>query len=96
MAAPDDRSPAGGADPGPAPGGREARRHMARLRALARRLDHQAALIRNGGYNTQAEAQAGRLADEACAVRWALRRIAPELECVGQFLDALGGAGCGP
>ena len=58
------------------PGAREVSRHRARLRALAARLDHQAALIRNGGFNPQAEAQAGRLADDAFAVRWALNRIA--------------------
>lgn len=59
------------------------------LRGLAERLDHQAALIRNGGYNTRAEAQAGALAEEAFAVRWALRQIVPELELVRQTLDAL-------
>lgn len=68
---------------------RAARRHLLRLRALSERLDHQAALIRNGGYNTRAEAQAGALAEEAFAVRWALRHIAPELELVRQTLDAL-------
>lgn len=83
------------ADAAPGPGPAEVRRHMSRLRDLAGRLDHQAALIRNGGFNTQAEAQAGRLAGEARAVRWALRRIAPEIECVGQTLAALHRAGRG-
>ncbi len=71
----------------------EARRYLPRLRRLAARLDHQAALIRNGGYNTRAEAQAGGLADEACALRWALRRIAPETECFGQLLETVRRAG---
>ncbi len=66
--------------------------HLARLRGLAGRLDHQAALIRNGGRDPRAEARAGKLADEAFAIRWALRHIAPEVECVRQTLDALSGA----
>ncbi len=74
---------------------RRARRYMARLRKLAGRLDHQAALIRNGGANMDAEAQAGRLADEAFAIRWALRQIAPETEAVGQVFAALHGGGNG-
>ena len=69
------------------------RRHLARLRGLAGRLDHQAALIRNGGRDPRAETRAGRLADEAFAIRWALRHIAPETECVRQTLDALHGTG---
>lgn len=69
------------------------RRHLARLRGLAGRLDHQSALIRNGGRDPRAEARAGKLADEAFAIRWALRRIAPETEGVGQPPDRLGGAG---
>ena len=69
------------------------RRHLARLRELAGRLDHQAALIRNGGRDPRAEARAGKLADEASAIRWALRRVAPETECVRQTLDALHGTG---
>ncbi len=68
-------------------------RHMARLRGLAGRLDHQAALIRNGGRDPRAEARAGKLADEAFAIRWALRQIAPETECVRQTLDTLHGTG---
>jgi len=68
------------------------RRHLAQLRGLAGSLDHQAALIRNGGRDPRAEARAGKLADEAFAIRWALRRIAPEVECVRQTLDALSGA----
>ena len=74
---------------------RRTRRYMARLRKLAGRLDHQAALIRNGGANMDAEAQAGRLADEAFAIRWALRQIAPETEGVGQVFAALHGGGSG-
>jgi hypothetical protein len=69
------------------------RRHLARLRGLAGRLDQQSALIRNGGRDPRAEARAGKLADEAFAIRWALRRIAPETEGVGQTPDGLGGAG---
>ncbi len=69
------------------------RRHLARLRGLAGRLDHQAALIRNGGRDPRAEARAGKLADEAFAIRWALRQVAPETEHVRQTLDALHGAG---
>ena len=68
---------------------RGVRQASSRLRALAARLEHQASLIRNGGFNPQAEAQAGRLADEAFAIRWALRRIAPEVEQVGQVFAAL-------
>ena len=67
------------------------RRHLARLRDLAGRLDHQAALIRNGGRDPRAEARAGKLADEAFAIRWALRQVAPEVEYLRQTLDALGG-----
>ncbi len=63
------------------------RRHLARLRGLAGRLDHQAALIRNGGRDPRAEARAGKLADEAFAIRWALRQVVPETECVRQPLD---------
>ncbi len=70
---------------------REARRALARLRLLATRLDHQACLIRNSGFNPQAEAEAGRLADDAFAIRWALRRIAPATEAVGQVFDAMQG-----
>ena len=69
------------------------RRHLARLRGLAGRLDHQAALIRNGGRDPRAEARAGKLADEAFAIRWALRQVVPETECVRQPLDGPGGAG---
>ncbi len=75
---------------------REARRHMARLRDLAGRLDHQAALIRNGGRDLHAEARAGKLNDEAFAIRWALRRIAPETECLRQTLAARRGLGGAP
>ncbi len=75
---------------------REARRHMARLRDLAGRLDHQAALIRNGGRDLHAEARAGKLNDEAFAIRWALRRIAPETERVRQTLAALHTIGGSP
>ena len=74
----------------------EARRHMARLRDLASRLDHQAALIRNGGRDLHAEARAGKLNDEAFAIRWALRRIAPETECLRQTLAARHGLGGSP
>ncbi len=69
------------------------RRHLAHLRGLAGRLDHQAALIRNGGRDPRAESRAGKLADEAFAIRWALRQIAPETEYVRQTLDALHGGG---
>ena len=68
---------------------------MARLRDLAGRLDHQAALIRNGGRDLHAEARAGKLNDEAFAIRWALRRIAPEIECVRPTraaIQAIGGS----
>ncbi len=69
------------------------RLYLARLRGLAERLDHQVALIRNGGYNTQAEYQAGKLCDDAFAIRWALRQLAPETECITQVFAALGHAG---
>jgi hypothetical protein len=81
------RGSGGGDTPRPS-GRREVRLYLARLRGLAERLDHQAALIRNGGFNTRAEAEAGRLADEAFAIRWALRQIAPEIEAVRQVLGA--------
>ncbi len=68
---------------------REVRQALNRLRELAARLEHQASLIRNGGFNLHAEAEAGRLADDAFAVRWALRRIAPEAEQLGQVFAAL-------
>jgi len=74
---------------------RAERHHLARLRALAERLDHQAALLRNGGYNPRAEAQAGHLEADAFALRWALRRIAPRIEGPGQLLAALHRAGPG-
>ncbi len=67
------------------------RRHLACLRGLAGRLDHQAALIRNGGRDPRAEARAGKLCDEAFAIRWALRQVAPETETIRQTLDALHG-----
>ncbi len=78
------------------PSSREIRLHMARLRDLAGRLDHQAALIRNGGRDMQAEARAGKLNDEAVAIRWALNQIAPETECVRQTFAALHGIGGAP
>jgi hypothetical protein len=59
---------------------REARRHMARLRNLAGRLDRQAALVRNGGRDSRAEERAGKLNDESFAIRWALRHLAPAFE----------------
>lgn len=84
-------------DPSPDPSRRtarrDARRHLARLRALSRRLDHQAALLRNSGYDTRAEAQAGDLAADAFALRWALRRIAPALEGPGQLFAEMRHAG---
>ena len=73
--------------PSPEPAA-EVRRAMGRLRDLAGRLEHRASLIRNGGFNPRAEAEAGRLADDAFAIRWALRRLAPEREAVGQVFDA--------
>ncbi len=86
--------------PNPAPGDQpEAqhllarRRHLARLRDLAGRLDHQAALIRNGGRDPRAETRAGKLADDSFAIRWALRQVAPETEYLRQTLDALSGTG---
>ena len=66
---------------------------VARGADLAGRVDHPAALIRNGGRDPRAEARAGKLADEAFAIRWALRQVAPETECVRQTLDALHGTG---
>ncbi len=74
----------------------EARRHMARLHDLAGRFDHQAALIRNGGRDPHAEARAGKLNDEAFAIRWALRRIAPETECLRQTRAARHATGGSP
>ena len=45
----------------------DGRRCLRRLRALAERLDQQAALVRNGGYDTTAERRAGRWNGEAPA-----------------------------
>lgn len=73
----------------PAEQAAEARRAMGRLRQLATRLDHQACLIRNSGFNLNAEAEAGRLSDDAFAIRWALRRIEPEIEAVGMVFGTL-------
>ena len=78
------------------PSARAARRHRARLRALSERLDHQAALIRNGGRDFEAEARAGKLDDEAFAIRWALNQIAPELESPRQTRAALHAIGGSP
>ncbi len=64
------------------------RRHLARLRDLAGRLDHQAALIRNGGRDLRAETRAGKLDDEAFAIRWALARIASGTERVRRNIAA--------
>ncbi len=49
---------------------------IATLNDLANRLDHQVALIRNAVGNRDGETRAGKLADEAQAIRWALRQIA--------------------
>lgn len=76
----------GGGEPG-----RQGRRQLRRLRRLAERLDQQACLVRNGGFNCQAEAQAAGLAEDAFALRWALRRLDPELETVRQVFGALAG-----
>lgn len=67
----------------------DAPRYLRRLRVLSERLDQQAALVRNGGYDTNAEQRAGRLADDAFAVRWALRQICAESEFLNQFFGAL-------
>jgi len=75
------------------PLGADAHRYVRRLRALSERLDQQAALVRNGGYDTSAERRAGRLADDAFAVRWALRQICAESEFLNQFFTALENAG---
>ena len=69
--------------------GADARRYLRRLRTLSERLDQQAALVRNGGYDTSAEQRAGRLADDAFAIRWALRQICAESEFLNQFFGAL-------
>ncbi len=71
----------------------DGRRYVRRLRALAERLDQQAALVRNGGFDTGAERRAGRLLDDAFAVRWALRRICAESEFLHQFFSAIDKAG---
>ncbi len=78
------------------PSARAARRHRARLGALAERLDHQAALIRNVGRDFEAEARAGKLDDEAFAIRWALNQIAPELEAPRQTRAAFHAIGGSP
>ena len=66
-------------------------RHMARLRDLEERLKHQAFLVRNSSGNMNAERLAGSLLDEANAIRWALRRINPETECVSRTLKEMAG-----
>ncbi len=83
-------------DASTAPMGADARRYLRRLRTLSERLDQQAALVRNGGYDTSAEYRAGRLADDAFAVRWALRQICAESEFLNQFFGALEKAGGSP
>jgi len=75
------------------PMGADAGQYLRRLRALSERLDQQAALVRNGGYDTSAERRAGRLADDAFAVRWALRQVCAESEFLGQFFTALENTG---
>lgn len=69
------------------------RRHMARLRDMAERADHQAVLMDNSSLNEEGMRMAGKLRDEAHAIRWALRRIEPELEGVGQTFAELRRAG---
>jgi hypothetical protein len=76
-----------------APESADGRRYVRRLRTLAERLDQQAALVRNGGYDTSAERRAGRLLDDAYAVRWALRQISAESEFLHQFFASLDRAG---
>lgn len=73
--------------------GAEAGQYLRRLRALSERLDQQAALVRNGGFDTCAERRAGRLADDAFAVRWALRQVCAESEFLNQFFTALESSG---
>ena len=72
---------------------REVRLHLARLHGLAGRLDGQAALIRNGGRDLRAETRAGKLDDEAFAIRWALARIASGTERVRRNIAARPGIG---
>ena len=78
------------------PIGADAQQYLRRLRVLSERLDQQAALVRNGGFDTSAEHRAGRLADDAFAVRWALRQICAESEFLNQFFGALEKAGRSP
>jgi flagellar biosynthesis/type III secretory pathway ATPase len=76
-----------------APDSTDGRRYVRRLRTLAERLAQQAALVRNGGYDTSAERRVGRLLDDAYAVRWALRQICAESEFLQQFFSSLDQAG---
>jgi flagellar biosynthesis/type III secretory pathway ATPase len=79
--------------PPEAPESADGRRYVRRLRTLAERLAQQAALVRNGGYDTGAERRAGRLLDDAYAVRWALRQICAESEFLHRFFASLDQAG---
>ncbi len=68
------------------------RRHLAVLRKLAERLDRDS----QGNVHVTADPKRNRYGytqrDQAFAIRWALRQLAPETECVRQTLDALSGA----
>lgn len=57
-------------------------RKLARLRELATRLEGQALFHRNSAGNMHAEAEAGRLQDDANAVRWAMEQAGASMEGV--------------
>lgn len=69
-----------------------AQRHLRRLDKLEKRLESQVLIIRNGSGNPDAETQAGRLAGEAFAVRWAMLQIDPNFYGPKQVLEQIAGA----
>jgi hypothetical protein len=75
-------------------------RHRARLQALADRLQHQAALIRNSSGDSKAEARAGKLSDDAYAIRALLKendalrpKLPPDLVTLRGLGDLVRGEG---
>lgn len=61
---------------------------VARLHEMASRLEQQASLIRCGGFNPKAEAEGGALADDAFAIRDALRELADLRAQVASFKES--------
>lgn len=62
----------------------ERTRNIARLDRMERSLTHRASLIRNGGFNMDAEKEAGQLEDGARAIRWAIEQVERDAERAAQ------------